>query len=46
MSTENTSTQAASQRTIRLRLLASALALLAGTAAVLIAILYVKGVLV
>ena len=34
-----------SQHVIRLRLLASVLALAAGTAAVLIAVLYLKGVL-
>ena len=45
MTTENTPTHAASQRAIRLRLLASALALVAGTAAVLIAVLYLNGVL-
>jgi hypothetical protein len=45
MSTENTPTHAASQRAIRLRLLASVLALAAGTAAVLIAVLYLKDVL-
>ncbi len=45
MTTDNTRKQAATQRMIRLRLLAAALALVAGTAAVLIAILYLKGVL-
>ncbi|HUO72383.1 MAG TPA: hypothetical protein VMU39_16565 [Solirubrobacteraceae bacterium] len=45
MSTENTPTHAASQRAIRQRLLAAALALVAGTAAVLIAVLYLNGVL-
>jgi hypothetical protein len=45
MSTENTPTHAASQRAIRLRLLAAVLALVAGTAAVLISLLYLKGVL-
>jgi hypothetical protein len=45
MNTEPPSSQASSERTIRLRLAASVLALVAGTAAVLIAVLYLKGVL-
>ena len=44
MTTERPPTHATS-RTIRLRLLASVLALVAGTAAVLIAVLYLKGVI-
>jgi hypothetical protein len=45
MTTEDPPTHAASQRTIRLRLLVSVLALVAGTVAVLIAVLYLNGVL-
>ena len=45
MTTENTPAHAASRSAIRLRLLASVLALGAGAAAVLIAVLYLKGVL-
>jgi hypothetical protein len=45
MSTEHRPTQPASERMIRLRLLGSVLALAAGTAAVVIAVLYLRGVL-
>jgi hypothetical protein len=45
MTPDNGPTPAASQRAIRLRLLAAVLALAAGTAAILIAVLYLKGVL-
>jgi len=45
MTSNDRPTPTTTQRTIRLRLLASMLALAAGSAAVLIAILYLKGVL-
>ncbi|MGB0091659.1 MAG: hypothetical protein WBP81_03890 [Solirubrobacteraceae bacterium] len=45
MTTDNTPNHAATQGTIRLRLLAAAVALVAGSAAILIAVLYFKGVL-
>jgi hypothetical protein len=45
MTTEHPSTGTTTQRAIRLRLLAAAVALAAGTVAVLIAALYLKGVL-
>ena len=45
MTTENTRTNSTPQRAIRLRSLASMLALVAGTAAVVIAVLYLNGVL-
>ena len=45
MTTEPNTSQPATPGAIRLRLLAAALALVAGTTAVLIAVLYLKGVL-
>jgi len=45
MSADRPTPQTASDRAIRLRLLASLLAIAAGAVAVLIAVLYLKGVL-